>query len=195
MWPYALPLHKPFISGKALTDHVFANTDVKGCGFPGEEAGKRWPMHLANPKSYENKKMGMERSIVSFNKRKRRSILKFHTLPFHPVFKGNLLTQRKGGPHMKKPCTVVWLLLVVAMLPIVAFAQSQKNQNENLSQFKTRLKQEQEKSSFLDEWNDENMDLFASIVKDSGIVIENIDPDKYYDGEWLTPLSCTSKCI
>ena len=88
---------------------------------------------------------------------------------------------------MKKPCTVVWLLLVVAMLPIVAFAQSQKNQNENLSQFKTRLKQEQEKSSFLDEWNDENMDLFASIVKDSGIVIENIDPDKYYDGEWLTP--------
>ena len=96
---------------------------------------------------------------------------------------------------MKKPCTVVWLLLVVAMLPIVAFAQSQKNQNENLSQFMTRLKQEQEKSSFLDEWNDENMDLFASIVKDSGIVIENIDPDKYYDGEWLTPLSCTSKCI
>ena len=88
---------------------------------------------------------------------------------------------------MKKPCTVVWLLLVVAMLPIVAFAQSQKNQNENLSQFKTRLKQEQEKSSFLDEWNDENMDLFASIVKDSGIVIEYIDPDKYYDGEWLTP--------
>ena len=85
---------------------------------------------------------------------------------------------------MKKPCTVVWLLLVVAMLPIVAFAQSQKNQNENLSQFKTRLKQEQEKSSFLDEWNDENMDLFASIVKDSGIVIENIDPDKYYYGEW-----------
>ena len=55
MWPYALPLHKPFISGKALTDHVFANTDMKGCGFPGEEAGKRWPMHLANPKSYENK--------------------------------------------------------------------------------------------------------------------------------------------
>ena len=72
---------------------------------------------------------------------------------------------------MKKPCTVVWLLLVVAMLPIVAFAQSQTNQNENLSQFKTRLKQEQEKSSFLDEWNDENMDLFASIVKDSGIGI------------------------
>ena len=88
---------------------------------------------------------------------------------------------------MKKPCTVVWLLLVVAMLPIVAFAQSQKNQSENLSQFKTRLKQEQEKSSFLDEWNDENIDLFASIVKDSGIVIEYIDPDKYYDGEWLTP--------
>ena len=41
---------------------------------------------------------------------------------------------------MKKPCTVVWLLLVVAMLPIVAFAQSQTNQSENLSQFKDTAK-------------------------------------------------------
>ena len=88
---------------------------------------------------------------------------------------------------MKKLCTVVCLLLTVAMLPVVALAQSQKNQSENLSQFKTRLKQEQERSSFWDEWNDESIDRFTSIVKDSGIVIEYINPDKYYNGEWLTP--------
>ena len=88
---------------------------------------------------------------------------------------------------MKKLCTVVCLLLTVAMLPVVALAQSQKNQSENLSQFQTLLKQEQERSSFLDEWNDESIDLFTSIVKDSGIVIEYINPDKYYNGEWLTP--------
>ena len=80
---------------------------------------------------------------------------------------------------MKKLCTVVCLLLTVAMLPVVALAQSQKNQSENLSQFQTLLKQEQERSSFLDEWNDESIDLFTSIVKDSGIVIEYINPDKY----------------
>ena len=85
---------------------------------------------------------------------------------------------------MKKPCTVVWLLLVVAMLPIVAFAQSQKNQSENLSQFQTLLKQEQERSSFLDEWNDESIDLFTSIAKDSGLDMAGIDPDKYE--AWLT---------
>lgn len=99
---------------------------------------------------------------------------------------------------MKKLSTVICWLLVVAMLPVVAFAQtqedgrntlvqSQKNQSENLSQFQTLLKQEQERSSFLDEWNDESIDLFTSIVKDSGIVIEYINPDKYYNGEWLTP--------
>lgn len=88
---------------------------------------------------------------------------------------------------MKKLCTVVCLLLTVAMLPVVALAQSQKNQSENLSQFQTLLKQEQERSSFLDEWNDESIDRFTSIVKDSGIVIEYINPDKYYNGEWLTP--------
>ena len=88
---------------------------------------------------------------------------------------------------MKKLCTVVCLLLTVAMLPVVTLAQSQKNQSENLSQFQTLLKQEQERSSFLDEWNDESIDLFTSIVKDSGIVIEYINPDKYYNGEWLTP--------
>ena len=88
---------------------------------------------------------------------------------------------------MKKLCTVVCLLLTVAMLPVVALAQSQKNQSENLSQFQTLLKQEQERSSFLDEWNDESIDLFTSIVKDSGIVIEYINPDKYYNGEWLSP--------
>ena len=86
---------------------------------------------------------------------------------------------------MKKLCTVVCLLLTVAMLPVVTLAQSQKNQSENLSQFQTLLKQEQERSSFLDEWNDESIDLFTSIVKDSGIVIEYINPDKYYNGEWL----------
>ena len=99
---------------------------------------------------------------------------------------------------MKKLGTVICWLLVVAMLPVVAFAQaqqdsrdalaqSQRNQSENLSQFKARLKQEQEKTGFLDKWNDESIDLFASIAKDSGIVIGYIDPDKYYDGEWLTP--------
>ena len=88
---------------------------------------------------------------------------------------------------MKMLCTVVCLLLTVAMLPVVALAQSQKNQSENLSQFQTLLKQEQERSSFLDEWNDESIDLFTSIVKDSGIVIEYINPDKYYNGEWLSP--------
>ena len=61
---------------------------------------------------------------------------------------------------MKKLCTVVCLLLTVAMLPVVTLAQSQKNQSENLSQFQTLLKQEQERSSFLDEWNDESIDLF-----------------------------------
>lgn len=86
---------------------------------------------------------------------------------------------------MKKPGTVICWLLAIAMLPVVAFAQSQKNQRENLSQFQTLLKQEQKRSSFLDEWNDESIDLFTSIVKDSSI--EYIDPDKYYDGEWLTP--------
>lgn len=80
---------------------------------------------------------------------------------------------------MKKLCTVVCLLLTVAMLPVVALAQSQKNQSENLSQFKARLKQEQEQTGFLNEWNDESIDLFASIAKDSGI-----DPDKYK--AWLT---------
>ena len=49
---------------------------------------------------------------------------------------------------MKKLCTVVCLLLTVAMLPVVTLAQSQKNQSENLSQFKTRLKQEQEQTGF-----------------------------------------------
>lgn len=88
---------------------------------------------------------------------------------------------------MKKLCAVVWLLLAVIVLPVLAFAQSQTNQSENLSRFKDQLKQEQEKIGFLDAWNDESMDLFTSIVKDSGIVIEYIDPDKYYDGEWLTP--------
>lgn len=85
---------------------------------------------------------------------------------------------------MKKLCTVVCLLLTVAMLPVVTLAQSQKNQSENLSQFKTRLKQEQERSSFLDEWNDESIDLFTSIVKDSGIDMAGIAPDKYE--AWLT---------
>lgn len=88
---------------------------------------------------------------------------------------------------MNKLCAIICLLLAVIVLPIVAFAQSQKNQSENLSRFKEQLKQEQEKTGFLDVWNDESMDLFTSIVKDSGIVIEYIDPDKYYDGEWLTP--------
>ena len=85
---------------------------------------------------------------------------------------------------MKKPGTVICWLLVVAMLPVVAFAQSQKNQSESLSQFKARLKQEQERSGFLDEWNDESMDLFASIAKESGIDREDINPDKYE--AWLT---------
>ncbi len=85
---------------------------------------------------------------------------------------------------MKKLCTVVCLLLTVAMLPVVALAQSQKNQSENLSQFKTRLKQEQEQTGFLNEWNDESIDLFASIAKDSGIDMAGIDPDKYE--AWLT---------
>lgn len=88
---------------------------------------------------------------------------------------------------MNKLCAIICLLLAVIVLPIVAFAQSQKNQSENLSRFKEQLKQEQEKTGFLDVWNDESIDLFTSIVKDSGIVIEYIDPDKYYDGEWLTP--------
>ena len=99
---------------------------------------------------------------------------------------------------MKKLGTVICWLLVVAMLPVVAFAQAQQdsrdalaqsqwNQSENLSLVKARLKQEQEKTGFLDKWNDESIDLFASIAKDSGIVIGYIDPDKYYDGEWLTP--------
>ena len=132
--------------------------------------------------------------------------MKYHAFPFRLVFEGNLFTQRKGGSHMKKLGTVICWLLVAAMLPVVAFAQTQedgrdtlaqpqKNPSENLSQFKARLKQEQEKTGFLDEWNDESMALFTSIVKDSGIVIEYINPDKYYNGEWLTPLSCTSKCI
>ena len=85
---------------------------------------------------------------------------------------------------MKKLCTVVCLLLTVAMLPVVALAQSQKNQSENLSQFKARLKQEQEQTGFLNEWNDESIDLFASIVKDSGLDMAGIDPDKYE--AWLT---------
>ena len=85
---------------------------------------------------------------------------------------------------MKKLCTVVCLLLTVAMLPVVALAQSQKNQSENLSQFKTRLKQEQEQTGFLNEWNDESVDLFASIAKDSGLDMAGIDPDKYE--AWLT---------
>ena len=85
---------------------------------------------------------------------------------------------------MKKLCTVVCLLLTVAMLPVVALAQSQKNQSENLSQFKTRLKQEQEQTGFLNEWNDESIDLFASIAKDSGLDMAGIDPDKYE--AWLT---------
>ena len=88
---------------------------------------------------------------------------------------------------MKKLCTVLCLLLAVAMLPVVAFAQTQKNQSDNLSQFKARLKQEQEKTGFLDEWKDESMELFTSIAKDSGIVIEYINPDKYDNGEWLSP--------
>lgn len=85
---------------------------------------------------------------------------------------------------MKKLCTVVCLLLTVAMLPVVALAQSQKNQSENLSQFKTRLKQEQEQTGFLNEWNDERIDLFASIAKDSGLDMAGIAPDKYE--AWLT---------
>ncbi len=99
---------------------------------------------------------------------------------------------------MKKLSTVICWLLVVAMLPVVAFAQtqedgrntlvqSQKNQSEDLSQFKARLKQEQEKTGFLDEWddwNEESMDLFASIAKDSGIDMADIDPDKHE--AWLT---------
>lgn len=40
---------------------------------------------------------------------------------------------------MKKPGTVICWLLAIAMLPVVAFAQSQKNQRENLSQFQTLL--------------------------------------------------------
>ncbi len=88
---------------------------------------------------------------------------------------------------MNKLCAIICLLLAVIVLPVVAFAQSQTNQSENLSRFKEQLKQEQEKTGFLDVWNDESIDLFTSIVKDSGIVIEYIDPDKYYDGEWLTP--------
>ena len=82
---------------------------------------------------------------------------------------------------MKKLGTVICWLLVVAMLPVVAFAQaqqdsrdalaqSQRNQSENLSQFKARLKQEQEKTGFLDKWNDESIDLFASIAKDTDII-------------------------
>ena len=94
---------------------------------------------------------------------------------------------------MKKLGTVICWLLVVAMLPVVAFAQaqqdsrdalaqSQRNQSENLSQFKARLKQEQEATGFLDEWNNESKDLFAGIAKDSGIDI--VDPDKHE--AWLT---------
>ena len=85
---------------------------------------------------------------------------------------------------MKKLCTVVCLLLTVAMLPVVTLAQSQKNQSENLSQFQTLLKQEQEQTGFLNEWNDESIDLFASIAKDSGLDMAGIDPDKYE--AWLT---------
>lgn len=99
---------------------------------------------------------------------------------------------------MKNLGTIICWLLVAALLPVVAFAQtqeddrntlvqSQKNQSENLSQFRTLLRQEQERSSFLDEWNDESIGLFTGIVKDSGIAIEYIDHDKCYNGEWLTP--------
>ena len=99
---------------------------------------------------------------------------------------------------MKNLGTIIYWLLVAALLPVVAFAQtqeddrntlmqSQKNQSENLSQFRTLLRQEQERSSFLDEWNDESIGLFTVIVKDSGIAIEYIDHDKCYNGEWLTP--------
>ena len=62
---------------------------------------------------------------------------------------------------MKNMGTIIYWLLVAALLPVVAFAQtqeddrntlmqSQKNQSENLSQFRTLLRQEQERSSFLD---------------------------------------------
>ena len=83
---------------------------------------------------------------------------------------------------MKKLCAIICVLLTAAMLPVIAFAQTQTNQSENLSQFKARLKQEQEATGFLDEWNDESKDLFAGIAKDSGIDI--VDPDKHE--AWLT---------
>ena len=83
---------------------------------------------------------------------------------------------------MKKLCAIICVLLTAAMLPVIAFAQTQTNQSENLSQFKARLKQEQEATGFLDEWNNESKDLFAGIAKDSGIDI--VDPDKHE--AWLT---------